>query len=102
MASGSCAARVNTMANLCCIAFVNVNMVSDRTRVALKCGFTYKDVAVKFDKSGYAMSIREGNLNITGMTRAACSAMIEKVLSRLEADKEGEFQWCIRKRLHRT
>ena len=86
MTCAACAARIEkNVAKLAGVESVNVNLASERARVVLNGSSTWKDVIEKIEKSGYSVPTREVDLNITGMTCAACSARIEKVVGRIEA-----------------
>lgn len=86
MTCAACAARIEkNVAKLPGVESVNVNLASERARVVLNGSSTWKDVVEKIEKSGYTVPTRAVDLNITGMTCAACSARIEKVVNRIEA-----------------
>lgn len=86
MTCAACAARIEkNVAKLPGVESVNVNLASERARVILSSSSTWQDVVQKIEKSGYSVPSREVDLNITGMTCAACSARIEKVVGRLGA-----------------
>lgn len=86
MTCAACAARIEkNVAKLPGVTVVNVNLASERARVVLDGTSTWKDVVEKIEKSGYTVPERKVDLNITGMTCAACSARIEKVVGRLDA-----------------
>lgn len=90
MTCAACAARIEkNVSKLPGIESVNVNLASERARVVLNGTSTWQDVVEKIEKSGYSVPVREVDLNITGMTCAACSARIEKVVNRLDAVKEA-------------
>ncbi|WDL98331.1 heavy metal translocating P-type ATPase [Alicyclobacillus sp. ALC3] len=86
MTCAACSARIEkNVAKLPGVKEVNVNLASERARVVLNGESTWRDVVEKIEKSGYSVPEREVDLNITGMTCAACSARIEKVVGRLSA-----------------
>jgi P-type Cu+ transporter len=86
MTCAACAARIEkNVSKLPGVKEVNVNLASERARVVLDGESTWKDVVVKIEKSGYSVPTRESDLNISGMTCAACAARIEKVIGRLDA-----------------
>ena len=90
MTCAACAARIEkNVSKLPGIESFNVNLASERARVVLNGSTTWQDVVEKIEKSGYSVPVREVDLNITGMTCAACSARIEKVVNRLDAVKEA-------------
>ncbi|QSO52840.1 copper-translocating P-type ATPase [Alicyclobacillus curvatus] len=90
MTCAACAARIEkNVSKLPGIESINVNLASERARVVLNGTSTWQDVVEKIEKSGYSVPVREVDLNITGMTCAACSARIEKVVNRLDAVKEA-------------
>ena len=82
MTCAACAARIEkNVSKLPGIESINVNLASERARVVLNGTSTWQDVVEKIEKSGYSVPVREVDLNITGMTCAACSARIEKVVN---------------------
>jgi Cu+-exporting ATPase len=88
MTCAACAARIEkNVAKLPGVKEVHVNLASERARVVLDGQSTWKDVVEKIEKSGYSVPTRELELNIEGMTCAACAARIEKVVGRLDAVK---------------
>ncbi|WP_206886426.1 heavy metal translocating P-type ATPase [Alicyclobacillus mali (ex Roth et al. 2021)] len=88
MTCAACAARIEkNVAKLPGVKQVNVNLASERARVVLDPETPWTEVVSKIEKTGYSVPVREVDLNITGMTCAACAARIEKVVGRLEAVK---------------
>ncbi|SFV06000.1 heavy metal translocating P-type ATPase [Alicyclobacillus macrosporangiidus] len=86
MTCAACAARIEkNVAKLPGVKQVNVNLASERARVVLDPETPWTEVVSKIEKTGYSVPVREVDLNITGMTCAACAARIEKVVGRLDA-----------------
>jgi len=86
MTCAACAARIEkNVAKVPGVETVSVNLASERARVVVTKLSTWRDVVEKIEKSGYSVPARKIDLSITGMTCAACSARIEKVVGRLEA-----------------
>ncbi|KYP79936.1 heavy metal translocating P-type ATPase [Ferroacidibacillus organovorans] len=88
MTCAACAARIEkNVSKMPGVKEINVNLASERARVVLDGETTWRDVVEKIEKTGYGVPIREVDLNITGMTCAACAARIEKVVGRVDAVK---------------
>ncbi|WP_255524452.1 heavy metal translocating P-type ATPase [Alicyclobacillus sp. SO9] len=86
MTCAACAARIEkTVSKLPGIQDINVNLASERASFVLDEGTSWKDVVQRIEKTGYSVPFREVELDIQGMTCAACSARIEKVVGRLDA-----------------
>ncbi|MBX6353908.1 MAG: cadmium-translocating P-type ATPase [Thermoflavifilum sp.] len=86
MTCAACATRIEkNVAKLPGVKEVNVNLASERARVILDANTPWTEVVSKIEQTGYTVPVRSVDLNITGMTCAACAARIEKVVSRLEA-----------------
>ena len=86
MTCAACAARIEkNVAKLPGVREINVNLASERARVVLDGDTTWQDVVQRIEKTGYSVPTRDVELNIEGMTCAACSARIEKVVGRLKA-----------------
>ncbi len=86
MTCAACAARIEkNVAKLPGVREINVNLASERARVVLDGDTTWQDVVQRIEKTGYSVPTRNVELNIEGMTCAACSARIEKVVGRLKA-----------------
>ncbi|MCF8566053.1 heavy metal translocating P-type ATPase [Alicyclobacillus tolerans] len=84
MTCAACAARIEkNVGRMEGIQEVNVNLASERARVILDDSTSWQDVVSKIEKTGYHVPFRELDLNIEGMTCAACSARIEKVVGRI-------------------
>ncbi len=84
MTCASCAVRIEkNVAKLDGVQEVNVNLASERARVVLKSGTTWQNVVARIEKTGYHVPMEKIEIQIEGMTCAACSARIEKVVSRI-------------------
>ena len=84
MTCASCAARIEkNVSKMPGVKEVNVNLASERARVVLDGDTSWHDVVEKIEKTGYKVPLQEVDLNIEGMTCAACSARIEKVVGKL-------------------
>ncbi|QSO53093.1 copper-translocating P-type ATPase [Alicyclobacillus curvatus] len=84
MTCASCAARIEkNVSKMPGVKEVNVNLASERARVVLDGNTSWHDVVEKIEKTGYKVPLQEVDLNIEGMTCAACSARIEKVVGKL-------------------
>ncbi|PIC96415.1 copper-translocating P-type ATPase [Sporosarcina sp. P26b] len=84
MTCAACANRIEKgLQRLEGVSTANVNFATEKAAVTFdseQIGLT--DVEERIRKLGYDVLMEEVNLNISGMTCAACSARIEKVLSR--------------------
>ncbi|MCF8567060.1 heavy metal translocating P-type ATPase [Alicyclobacillus tolerans] len=84
MTCASCAARIEkNVSKMPGVKEVNVNLASERARVVLDGNTSWHDVVEKIEKTGYKVPLQEVDLNIEGMTCAACSARIEKVVGKV-------------------
>ncbi len=84
MTCASCAARIEkNVSKMPGVKEVNVNLASERARVIFDGNTSWHAIVGKIEKTGYKVPIQEVNLNINGMTCAACSARIEKVVGKL-------------------
>ena len=84
MTCAACAVRIEkNVGKLEGVKEINVNLASERARVILDGETAWTDVVARIEKTGYHVPSSELDLNIEGMTCAACSARIEKVVGRL-------------------
>ena len=84
MTCAACAVRIEkNVSKLDGVKQITVNLASERARVILDTETPWTDVVARIEKTGYQVPVSELNLNIEGMTCAACSARIEKVVGRL-------------------
>lgn len=84
MSCAACAVRIEkNVGKLEGVKEINVNLASERARVILDGETAWTDVVARIEKTGYHVPSSELDLNIEGMTCAACSARIEKVVGRL-------------------
>lgn len=84
MTCAACAVRIEkNVGKLQGVKEINVNLASERARVVLDGETSWTDVVARIEKTGYQVPMSEVDLNIEGMTCAACSARIEKVVGRL-------------------
>lgn len=89
MTCAACAVRIEkNVGKLSGVKEINVNLASERARVVLDGETSWTDVVARIEKTGYQVPTSELDLNIEGMTCAACSARIEKVVGRM-AGVEG-------------
>lgn len=86
MTCAACAVRIEkNVARLPGVVDVHVNLASERARVVLEEGTTWRDVVARIEKTGYSVPTHTLELNIEGMTCAACATRIEKVVGRVDA-----------------
>jgi len=84
MTCAACAVRIEkNVGKLAGVKQITVNLASERARVILDAETSWTDVVARIEKIGYRVPVSELDLNIEGMTCAACSARIEKVVGRL-------------------
>ncbi|EPZ45089.1 heavy metal translocating P-type ATPase [Alicyclobacillus acidoterrestris] len=85
MTCAACAARIEkTVSKLPGVQSCHVNLASERAHVVLNGETDWDDVILRIEKTGYTVPTKELSLRIEGMTCAACSARIEKVVSRVK------------------
>jgi len=84
MTCAACAARIEKVLNRLPGVEASVNLASERARIALSSTETSPEQLVaSIEKAGFGVPQQSVELAIEGMTCAACSARIEKVLKRL-------------------
>lgn len=85
MTCAACANRIEKgLQKMDGVAAANVNFATEKAAVTFDSGqVNLQDVEEKIRKLGYDTATEEVQLAISGMTCAACSARIEKVLSRM-------------------
>lgn len=84
MSCAACAVRIEkNVAKMEGVQEINVNLASERARVVLDAKTNWQDVVAKIEKTGYHVPVEKLEIDIGGMTCAACSARIEKVVGRI-------------------
>lgn len=84
MTCAACAARIEKVLNRLPGVQANVNLATEHARVALSSNETSPEqIVASIEKAGFSVPQQTVELGIEGMTCAACSARIEKVLNRL-------------------
>jgi len=84
MTCAACAARIEKVLNRLPGVQANVNLASERARVDLAPDTTSpQQVVASIEKAGFSVPQQTVELGIEGMTCAACSTRLEKVLNRL-------------------
>ncbi|MBK7422726.1 MAG: cadmium-translocating P-type ATPase [Propionivibrio sp.] len=84
MTCAACAARIEKVLNRLPGVDASVNLASERARIALSSNETSpQQLVASIEKAGFGVPQQSVELAIEGMTCAACSARIEKVLKRL-------------------
>ena len=86
MTCAACAARIEKSLNkLEGVSSANVNLLANKATVEYDAGVTNRDTIVKtIEKTGYEVPLVREILLVEGMTCAACSTRIEKVLGKVE------------------
>ena len=84
MTCAACAARIEKVLNRLPGVAASVNLASERARIELAEGQTTpQQIVESIEKAGFSVPQQRVELVIEGMSCAACSTRIEKVLSRL-------------------
>ena len=84
MTCAACAARIEKVLNRLPGVQANVNLATEHARVALSSNETSPEQLVaSIEKAGFSVPQQTVELGIEGMTCAACSMRIEKLLNRL-------------------
>jgi Cu+-exporting ATPase len=86
MTCAACSARIEKSLNrLEGVSSANVNLLANKATVEYDAGVTNRDAIIKtIEKTGYEVPLVREILLVEGMTCAACSARIEKVLGKVE------------------
>lgn len=86
MTCAACSARIEkVLAKMEGVKEVNVNLATETSAISFDPNLlSANDLREKIEKIGYGVTTRVSELMITGMTCAACSARIEKVLNKTE------------------
>ncbi len=84
MTCAACAARVEKVLNRLPGVVASVNFASEHARIELSAGETTpQQVISSIEKAGFSVPLQTLELGVEGMTCAACSTRLEKVLNRL-------------------
>ena len=84
MTCAACAARIEKVLNRLPGVAASVNLASERARIELAGGETSpQQIVESIEKAGFAVPQQTLELAIEGMTCAACSTRLERVLNRL-------------------
>lgn len=86
MTCAACSARIEKSLNkLEGVTSANVNLLANKATVEFDSAATNKDMIVKtIEKTGYEVPLARETLLVEGMTCAACSARVEKMLGKVE------------------
>ncbi|MDY0257171.1 heavy metal translocating P-type ATPase [Gudongella oleilytica] len=86
MTCAACSARIEkTLNKLEGVTSANVNLLANKATVEFDSAATNKDMIVKtIEKTGYEVPLTRETLLVEGMTCAACSARVEKMLGKVE------------------
>ncbi len=86
MTCAACSARIEKSLNkLEGVTSANVNLLANKATVEFDSAATSKDMIIKtIEKTGYEVPLVRETLLVEGMTCAACSARVEKVLGKVE------------------
>ena len=99
MTCAACSARIEKVLNkMDGIEAATVNLATEKAVVQYDAQKTSPaEIEAKIEKIGYGVVKEKVELNITGMTCAACSARIEKGLSRLQGVASANVNLALEK-----
>lgn len=99
MTCAACSARIEKVLNrLDGVEQANVNLALEKSSITYDPSkLSERDFEQKIEKLGYGVVKEKVELDITGMTCAACSARIEKVLNRLDGIDEANVNLALEK-----
>lgn len=84
MTCAACSSRVEKVLNKMDTVEAQVNLATESAKVQYDQGIvTPEDIIGKIEKIGYGVEVEKEEFDITGMTCAACSSRIEKVLNKM-------------------
>lgn len=90
MTCAACATRIEKVLNKMDTVEANVNLATEKAAISFDPNQVDEtDLTGKIEKLGYGVESEEVSLDITGMTCAACSARIEKVLNKQEGIQQA-------------
>lgn len=91
MTCAACSARIEKVLNkMDGVEEANVNLATEKATVHFDSSQTSeKDIVEKIERVGYGVIKEKQQFSVTGMTCAACSARIEKVLNKMDGIDEA-------------
>ncbi|MFD1335628.1 heavy metal translocating P-type ATPase [Oceanobacillus iheyensis] len=90
MTCAACSNRIEKVLNRMDGVEANVNLTTEKASIRYDDSkFTNDDLTKKIEKIGYGIQIEKVDLDISGMTCAACSNRIEKVLNKMDGVKDA-------------
>lgn len=88
MTCAACSSRVEKVLNKMDSVEAQVNLTTEKANIHYDDqAVSVEDLTKKIEKLGYGVEMEKVELDVTGMTCAACSSRIEKVLNKQEAIK---------------
>src|SRR5699024_4190472 len=85
MTCAACSNRVEKVLNKMDGVEAQVNLTTEKATIDFDPSTTsYNDITEKIEKIGYGVQTEKSELDVMGMTCAACSSRIEKVLNKQE------------------
>ncbi|MBM7646034.1 Cu+-exporting ATPase [Scopulibacillus daqui] len=85
MTCAACSARIEKVLNKMDGVEANVNLALEKANIKIDENLVHpKDIVAKIEKLGYGVRKETVDLDIKGMTCAACASRIEKVLKRMD------------------
>ncbi|SHM39561.1 heavy metal translocating P-type ATPase [Gracilibacillus kekensis] len=82
MTCAACSSRIEKVLNKMDGVEAQVNLTTEKANVSYNENVTYQDIQAKIEKLGYGVQTENVDFDIVGMTCAACSNRIEKVLNK--------------------
>src|SRR5699024_1046386 len=85
MTCAACSARVEKVLNKMDGVDAQVNLTTEKANITYDPdAASVEDISAKIEKLGYGVETEKAELDVFGMTCAACSSRIEKVLNKQE------------------
>ena len=90
MTCAACSSRIEKVLNRMDSVDAKVNLTTEKASVSFDPEqSSLKDITNKIEKLGYGVLTEKAELDVFGMTCAACSSRIEKVLNRQEGIEQA-------------
>src|SRR5690625_3084052 len=94
MTCSACSSRVEKVLNKMDGVEAQVNLTTEKATVDYDPTTTsIHDITDRIEKVGYGIQMEKSELDVMGMTCAACSSRIKKVLKNQEGIKEATVNW---------
>ncbi|AIF44065.1 heavy metal translocating P-type ATPase [Virgibacillus sp. SK37] len=90
MTCAACSSRIEKVLNKMDDVEANVNLSTEKANVQFDPDkVNMKDITARIEKLGYGVEMKKSDFQVIGMTCAACSSRIEKVLNKREGIKQA-------------